>query len=124
MLNDVERVWRAHIRDAASPVETTGASDYQGLEIKTGDLIEFGITAGVPQPFGMPAETKCVDVVVKEDGQFYAMNVETNGGAFLHRIAGHCKVIGTVHDESSDEILKDIFKLVCISAITGRIFDK
>ena len=119
-----EKVY-TELRRATAPKAPTGISDYRGLEIKAGDIIEFGVTGSCDVvKYGRAYETRCTDIVMNLDGEWYAYCVEVNGCIRLETVAAECKVIGNIHDEADVVLLDNSLNRLAVSILMCRIFDK
>lgn len=124
MIPQLREKVHTELRRATSPKEPAGVCDYRGLAIHSGDIIEFGVTDGKVVQYGRAYETKCTDVVLHLDGEWYAYCIEVNGCSRLSTVAAQCKVLGNVNDESDLVLLDSSLNRLAVAILTSRIFDK
>jgi uncharacterized phage protein (TIGR01671 family) len=80
--------------------ERIGLKDRDGQDICEGDIVEFTVEYdGFEQPtYDSPDATRMVDTVKVIDGIAYFWDEDVNSGGYAWRHAGHCRVIGNIHD--------------------------
>lgn len=75
--------------------------DADGREISTGDILVFYADATGAEPI-FSADSAgfdyslMIDVVIRTNDLYYAVNADVGGGVYLHRLVGCCRIDGTL----------------------------
>lgn len=83
--------------------EPTGFADANGVEIRTGDLVQFYIDEHTRAMSATPVNgdddvTRFVDVVVKLQGEFISVSIDACGSKSIAGIYPVCTIVGNVID--------------------------